>query len=449
MSSSSSQHQQGFRHEEVTQLAHLIEAGESVSIIGISGTGKSNLFNHLCHPETQMAYFEQRPFPLIVRVNFHYAPDFTDRTLYSLILEQFEALESEETERLGIEREVIEQISWFHDSLLDVGDDVLKVQRNFKQAIRLLLYGSSRKLVLLFDQFDDVYQEAESRFFANLRGLRETYKYRVCYLLFTRDLLPNLVDLDEAREEFYELMSSNLMGLRPYNEADSLELMRRIGQRNQLAISDETTAWLYAQTGGHAGLLRAAFLAVARQEVAAHTSDHLLTVPGVRLECDKIWHSLSGAEKKALHLLVNQQTPPAETAVIIDQLQTKGVLQANDWQTMFAPVFQMYVQWQDPVWERPLYLDSGSRQVWVLGQPTTPLTSLEYKLFTALYDREGEVLNKDDLIDAGWPTAKGGVSDEALTAAMARLRRKIEPDSKNPQFLQNIRNQGYTLKIEE
>ena len=81
---------QGFRHEEVMQLTKLIEAGESVSVIGMSGTGKSNLFNHLCNPQTQDVYFNERPFPLIIRVNFHYAPDYTDRSMYSLILEQLE-----------------------------------------------------------------------------------------------------------------------------------------------------------------------------------------------------------------------------------------------------------------------------------------------------------------------------------------------------------------------
>ncbi|HEX6384988.1 MAG TPA: helix-turn-helix domain-containing protein, partial [Anaerolineae bacterium] len=45
--------------------------------------------------------------------------------------------------------------------------------------------------------------------------------------------------------------------------------------------------------------------------------------------------------------------------------------------------------------------------------------------------------------------AKGGVSDEAIVAAISRLRKKIEPDSKNPRFLQNIHNQGYMLKVEE
>lgn len=442
-----SQHAVGFRHKEVSQLVQLIEAGESASIIGMSGTGKSNLFNHLCAAETQDKYFAERPLPIIVRVNFHFAPDFTDRSLYSLILEQLESLEPGEIQRLELPVEVNEQIGWFHDSLLDARDDLLKVQRNFKQAIRLLLYGTNRRLVFLFDQFDDIYREAPAHFFANLRGLRELYKYRVSYLIFTRDMLPNLMESDPSREEFYELLASNLIGLTPYNKADSEALIRRVGERIQLSINDKQTKQLITQTGGHAGLLRATFLAVARQEAGAGDTVGLLAISGVQTETRKIWRSLSVQERKVLHTIVHGQQPSGELGETLQQLQIKGVIQ-KETNTVFAPIFVSFVRQQDPIWERPLYLDEAARQLWVLGQAAPQLTSLEYRLFEALYDREGEVLNKDELIEAGWPAAQGGVSDEALTAAMARLRRKVEPDSRNPRFLQNMRNQGYTLRIE-
>lgn len=446
---------QGFRHDEISQMVGLIEAGESASVIGMSGTGKSNLFNHLVNPQTQDIYFTQRPFPLIVRVNFHYAPDFSDRSLLSLILEQLEAITPREISRLELPFEISDQIAWYHDSLIESGDDLLKVQRNFKQALKLLLFGNDRKMVLLFDQFDDVYREAPPQFFANLRGLRELYKYRLSFITFTRDMLTNLVEHDPAREEFYELFASNLLGLKPYNFSDARDLLNRVGRRNRLNFSDDLASQLITVSGGHAGMLRSAFLAVARNRLdwAAGENDQMLfDTPGVYMECEKIWRSLSVQERKVLHLLSHEQEPNAEFNATMAQLNIKGVLRdtpAGDNLYIFSPLFGIYVKMQDPLWERPLYFEESSRQILVMGQPVPTLTSLEYRLFNALYEREGEVLNKDELIEAGWPNAHGGVSDEALTAAMARLRRKIEPDSKNPRFLQNIRNQGYMLKVEQ
>ena len=454
MTDASAQHESDFRQEEVSELFSLIRAGESASIIGMSGTGKSNLFNHLCDLDTQKRYVsDMKERPIILRVNFHYAPDFTDRSLYSLIMEQLEDLAGDAADELDIDQDVLEKIAIDHDALIDAGSELLRVQRQFKRAIRRLMIGSKRKIVFLFDQFDEIYQDAEPRFFANLRGLRESYKYRISYLIFTRDLLPNLTPSDPAREEFYELLAPNVMALRPYNERDAKQLLNRIGTRNQLVFNDNDADQFIQWAGGHAGLLRAVLLAVGRYEVMLveetdEAIEQLLDVASVRLECEKIWRSLNVQEQKVLHrALQNAELDEAEQ-VIVRTLQLKGVFLQTTPLRVFAPLFANFVQERDPLWERPLFFDQQSRQVLVMGEPIPPLTKLEYRLFRLLYERENEVVGKDELINEGWPRAKGGVSDEALTAAMARLRRKIEPDTKNPRFFENVRNQGYILRTE-
>jgi hypothetical protein len=442
----------GFRQTETEKLFKWMQAGESASIIGISGVGKSNLFNHIRDPYTQAHYLGGLDgSTIIVRANFHYIPDFSDRSIYSLVLEQLEMLDGD-AERLGLTPEDIEKISNYHELLLDAKDDILKVQRYFKLALRVLLGQSDRRLVFLFDQFDDVYQEAEERLFANLRGLREAYKYRISYLVFTRDMMPNLLDLDPAREEFYELLASNVMGLKPYAKSDAMSVLERVATRNKITLTDELRERLYALAGGHAGLLRAALLAIAQQNLVDKIQQKempsvLLQIPGVEMECDKLWRSLSAHEQRTLMAKVQNIETTVDTAVV-HQLQIKGLLSEGDTAVIFSPIFAHFIATQDALWERPLFFDEPSRQIWVLGNPAPRLTQLEYRLFQQLYQQAGEVVEKDELIAAGWPNAKGGVSDEALIAAIARLRKKIEPDSKNPRFLENVHNQGYMLQAE-
>lgn len=443
----------GFRQTETEKLFKWIQAGESASIIGISGVGKSNLFNHLRDPHTQAQHLGKvADSTIIVRANFHYIPDFSDRSIYSLILEQLEMLDSE-AERLSLTSQEIEKISHYHELLLDAQDDVLKVQRYFKLALRVLLGQTNRRLVFLFDQFDDVYQEAEERLFANLRGLREAYKYRISYLVFTRDMLPNLIETDAAREEFYELLASNIMGLKPYAKPDAISVLERVANRNKLTLTDELRDQLYVLAGGHAGLLRAALLAAMQQNVADQLSQNseaelLLKVSGVEMECDKLWRSLSTHEQKTLKgKAQNQNVEKALGGRVVTQLQIKGLLSEDETAVIFSPIFARFVAMQDALWERPLFFDKLSRQIWVQGNPAPRLTQLEYRLFQQLHQHAGEVVEKDELIAAGWPNAKGGVSDEALIAAIARLRKKIEPDPKNPRFLENVHNQGYLLQI--
>ena len=75
------------------------------------------------------------------------------------------------------------------------------------------------------------------------------------------------------------------------------------------------------------------------------------------------------------------------------------------------------------------------------GQPVR-LTDLEAGLLSALAARPGDVLTRDDLI-ARTGAAGGG---RAVDVQVTRLRRKIEPDPRDPHYLQTVRGKGYVLR---
>jgi DNA-binding winged helix-turn-helix (wHTH) protein len=443
-----------FRLAETQQLFACIRAGESASVVGVSGAGKSNLFNHLCDAQTQAAYLgEDAARMIIVRVNFHYAPDLTDRTIYSLILEQLELLDGDGA-RWGLTPEVFTAVGEQHERLLAAGSDSLQVQRHFKLALRPFLSPpAQRHLILLLDQFDDVCREAEPRIFMNLRGLREAYKNRLSYVTFTRDLLPDLADMDLAREEFYELLALNVIGLRPYTPTDAHSLLQRIAGRYGLPVDEATAKRLIRLSGGHAGLLRAAYLAVARRETRLPDDDEtavpaLLQTAGVFMECEKLWRGLSRQERKLLAASAHGLPVDTASEAAKRPLQIKGILTADDPPAIFAPLFARYARNQEAEWERPFYLDEAARQVWVMNKRQATLSAIEFRLLQALYHRPGEILSNNDLISAGWPHVQEGVSDVALHARISGLRKKIEADPQNPRFLENLHGHGYKLNLE-
>lgn len=416
-----------FRQQELAQLITWVRAGESASIVGVSGIGKSNLFHYLLDPTIQTAQLGNDY--LFVRVNFHDGPDFDNRTVYSLILEQLEQL--------------VEGVEAYHEALLESGRDSLKVQRYFKLAIRPVMADPQRHLVLLFDQFDEVYQQGEDRLFATLRGLRERYKYRLSFLVFSRDTLPTLTEMSPGREEFYELLAANLLGLHPYNHDDSLLLLQRLTNRYRLTLLPALAEQLFTLSGGHAGLLRASYLATLPEPAGSEVNlSLLLNQPAIAHECQKLWQSLSLEEQQSLANVAWGR--PAGDSSTQQRLQLKGLLTATN--GLFSPLFAQFACNQEATWERAIYLDEHTRQVWVLGRPVARLTSQEFKLFEALYLRPGELLLKDELVEVGWPTARGHVSDETLTATMSRLRKKLEPEPDKPRFLETVRGQGYILK---
>ncbi len=70
------------------------------------------------------------------------------------------------------------------------------------------------------------------------------------------------------------------------------------------------------------------------------------------------------------------------------------------------------------------------------------LTSAEASLLSVLSEKPGEILSREAL--TGRCAIDGG--DRAVDVQVARLRRKIEPDPKTPQYLQTVRGRGYVLR---
>jgi len=76
---------------------------------------------------------------------------------------------------------------------------------------------------------------------------------------------------------------------------------------------------------------------------------------------------------------------------------------------------------------------------------TRSLTSLESRLLEYLMLNAGQILTTDDLISDVWG-ASGGNS-EMLRQLVRRLRAKIEDDSANPYYIQNVPGLGYAFRL--
>lgn len=71
------------------------------------------------------------------------------------------------------------------------------------------------------------------------------------------------------------------------------------------------------------------------------------------------------------------------------------------------------------------------------------LTTVEVQLLKVLAARPGVPFSRDDLMQHTDTSTDGG--GRAVDVQVTRLRRKIEPDSKMPRYLQTVRGKGYVL----
>lgn len=76
------------------------------------------------------------------------------------------------------------------------------------------------------------------------------------------------------------------------------------------------------------------------------------------------------------------------------------------------------------------------------GDDIIKLSSTEKKLLEILVSNKGAILSRERLSNL-----MGGLNERSIDVQIVRLRSKIEDDTKEPRYLQTIRNEGYVLYI--
>jgi DNA-binding response OmpR family regulator len=71
-----------------------------------------------------------------------------------------------------------------------------------------------------------------------------------------------------------------------------------------------------------------------------------------------------------------------------------------------------------------------------------PLTASEYNLLKAFAEHPGRVLSRERLLDLASARDEEAF-DRAIDVRITRIRRKIEPDPGQPQFIKTVRGMGY------
>jgi hypothetical protein len=94
-----------------------------------------------------------------------------------------------------------------------------------------------------------------------------------------------------------------------------------------------------------------------------------------------------------------------------------------------------------------LRLDLRSRQVWVKQQLVEPpLSALQFHILRVLYENQGQVVDRQELIAAAWGDEQSlGVSDQALDALIRRLRDRLAAVDPQTAYIVTVRGHGLRL----
>jgi predicted component of type VI protein secretion system len=94
-----------------------------------------------------------------------------------------------------------------------------------------------------------------------------------------------------------------------------------------------------------------------------------------------------------------------------------------------------------------LRLDQRSRRVWIGNDEILPpLSAPQFRMLEMLYEHQGKVVSRNDLIGAVWDSEEAlGVSEQALDALVRRLRERISALDEQHTYVVTVRGHGLRL----
>ncbi len=92
---------------------------------------------------------------------------------------------------------------------------------------------------------------------------------------------------------------------------------------------------------------------------------------------------------------------------------------------------------------KDMSVDFKKMQVYI-NNCLVKLSVTEYKLLELLIKNMGQVLTRETIIERIWDCDENFIDSNTLNVHIRRLRQKLEPDDKNPQYIRTVFGIGYT-----
>ncbi len=454
------------REREMGIVLSAIRAAECTSIVGLSNTGKSTLLRAICAPEVRDILWQEAESDwLFVHVDCNLMPERSERALHEIVLRNaIEALR-----RAGAQDGLLPRLDWLYQQVVEPPTP-LRSPLAFNDALTALCQDSTRRVVLVLDEFDDPFEKLDGRVFLNLRATKDRFGERLTYVTATDRPLPE-IRTDREAGEFVELFAAQTHWIGFLSAAESGDLIRDMVKADGLTLEPEELDFLARQAGGHPGLLKSVTQIYARvaagapkstqreaQSVAAHAFDSDATI---HQECARLWAQITPPEREALMALFSHARADSR---VLAQLRVKGLLpkaladdvrdnedapDMSDAAPLVGEVWRAFVKRHALAadqHERGVRVDVDAGDVYVDGRMIEPLTELEYKLLLLLYGRLNKIVDKYTIVTEVWgENYLNDVDDARIEKLVSRLRAKLEPGTQEPAYLLTVRGRGYKL----
>jgi energy-coupling factor transporter ATP-binding protein EcfA2 len=354
---------ESYREKEVQAVTRAVKAGECVSLIGLSGAGKSNLMGFLAYRSALAGK--------ALLVDCNRLAQSTPDAFFRLVRQGLGSTAEGSDDLRALEAAIDQRIKG----------------SSHPQSVGFGLGKVGDGICLLLDRFDALPASAMPIIASNLRALRDAHKYQLTYVTATRRPL-------DPHSELAELFYAHTIWLGPLSESDARWNVTRYAERIGATWDADVAEALIRLTWGYPSLLRAACEAYAAG--CPLELDSLCQHPAIQRRVDEFWvdHPAEAdvrASGLAEHPLLGEALPAAQPAPTVStddsQLTAKEHLLLEHFRSHPSQVCDkdelIRAVWpEDRIFERGIRDDSLAQLIRRLRQKIEPDASNPQHILT-------------------------------------------------------------------
>ena len=446
-----------YRAGEMQTIANWIQAGESGSLVGLPGAGKSNLLGFLSHRPEALRQYLPPDFPklALIHVDLNNLPTIDLSTFFRVILR---AMNEARAQLADLDASVASEVELLYRKVEDKTDPFL-AQSALRDAL-LLFREQAIRVVLVLDPFDQFCKAASTQVLDNLRGLRDGFKTTLSYLFGLRQEIAYLRSPEELGE-LYEIIDTHVCWVGAMDRDDARWVISQVEASTRRTFEQVHVDQIMALAGGFPALLRVTSLWLFRQKTIPMMDtwlERLLATKSIVNRLFDLRQGLTGEEELALSELqkvIALSSPKMRRESLrqigekyqptLTRLEDKTLCRRTETGLeLFSPIFAGYVAQMKGVSRGKIRYESATDHFFRGETDLTELSEKDRRLLRHFLDNPYAVQSLDDLIEAAWPEDySSGVSNEAVQQAIRHLRQQIEPNPAKPCYLMTERGAGY------
>ena len=416
---------------EIEEILNFIKQGKSIELVGIPGTGRSNLLGLLSfNREARIAHLGEEGYKTFhfVWINLSEVKRKPQTELVKFIF--ITLIDSLGARAMKNKKARLEGIFKESNKL----NDEMVLFQGLKKAIDYLALEKDLTIVFLFDRFEEYIPMLTSDFFTSLRSIRNRVKFKFSAVFSLTRPLEEIIE-PEIYADFAEFFEENIIYLKS-RDKDSLNFrIKHLEEVSKKRLPKNVISEILKLTAGHGKLTRLC--------IEYYFSNSNLVIEQLSVDQKIInlfyetWNCLNPSEQQ--YLLSDSGD--------MGQLEKIGLVENGK---IKIPLFDAFIKRNKEDLEKnedqKILFDQEKNEI-KKGEVILSdlLTKHEFKLLKLFLENQDQILEREAIITGVWgdQTSTEGVTDQALDQLIFRLRKKIEENPNEPKYILTTKGRGF------